>query len=86
MSLHNFCSWQKTLNEQGHAHHDVAVLVTRTSICETSENNCGILGELIVSYSILPEVELLTIMEVALAPKPRPSQNLGLWGLGGGNV
>ena len=54
MSLHNFCSWQKTLNEQGHAHHDVAVLVTRKSICETSENNCGILGELIVSYSILP--------------------------------
>ena len=52
MSLHNFCSWQKTLNEQGHAHHDVAVLVTRKSICETSENNCGILGELIVSYSI----------------------------------
>ena len=50
MSLHNFCAWQKTLNEQGLTHHDVAVLVTRKSICETSGNNCGILGELIVGY------------------------------------
>jgi len=45
MSLVNFCSWQKTLNERGSTHHDIAVLITRKSICETTSNNCGVLGE-----------------------------------------
>ena len=76
MALHNFCAWQKTLNEQGLTHHDVAVLVTRKSICETSGNNCGILGKLIVGYPG-PKHPL------DATPNPLSSQNYACGGGGG---
>ncbi|KAL5016574.1 hypothetical protein ScPMuIL_006163 [Solemya velum] len=48
-SLDSFCRWQKSINtansnEQGIAHHDNAVLVTRYDICTYKNKPCGTLG------------------------------------------
>ena len=44
--LNDFCGWQKSVRESmSGPHFDVAVLVTRKGICESSSHKCGTLGE-----------------------------------------